>query len=778
VTVPPDERNADVAKPWRQNVAPSVKPVRIRAMTTAPVQPPPIVLAAPCSALALPRNDTLLVLTDDGVLTRWHLGEGDEARAVTAVHVGPARTLLAAPRSTSGLVVAPDGTLVVFDLDERAPACARFPALPGEPPTRCAWLGQRAALLVPDGRIALYGADGATATLSLEVVPSAFDASPDGQSLVLGDAEGDVTVLAVDGTTARRWHAHDGGVIAVVCLADRREVVTAGRDGVLGAWELASGIRRAERNLSSEGTLNAVRPEGSGGLVWVTTTSIHTNCAPWNELVETAHTTTHLYSTAPELTRVSYTQERDLVSPDLRWMMCCSPEAPTLYELRADDARYVAEAPSPARRAAVLVGGSSPRALVPHGDRIERWGFVGTAVTGEARPFTRCTELRFLSEHVLLSAHGGNEVWLRDATTAAPRGPFGTPSWKLRELQLAASGRHVVHAQYAAQLMHLAHTVVSLGDGDAPPQLIREVPDFKARVTAPGNLHVALATSRDCFVVVTRDTSPRLELRDVATDALVLAADAFGFYDRGWVVPGEPLRLAVFPSTYRDDPMVLWDVAAARPLATIAGPTLAARRACAHPDGTRMLTYCPPVLNGSGPVTAVVLWRFDTRTSHVLEGHATWPTCVAFAPDGRCAISADEAAVIAWDLETCTRRWTLPLTSHVGKTPERLHFAGSGWLLVERGLFGPHLVVRLDDGACIGTIEGAQAAPVHTTAGAALIGVIDAGELVLHDAATCAPIARWRGAAEATAWTQLAEPPWVLAVGDACGDLALLDPPA
>jgi hypothetical protein len=128
-----------------------------------------------------------------------------------------------------------------------------------------------------------------------------------------------------------------------------------------------------------------------------------------------------------------------------------------------------------------------------------------------------------------------------------------------------------------------------------------------------------------------------------------------------------------------------------------------------------------------------------------------------------------------WDLETCATR-TLPLTPLVGKTPERLHFAGSGWLLVERGLFGPHLVVRLDDGACIGTIDGAQAAPVHTTTGAALIGVIAGGELVLHDAATCALIARWRGAAEATAWTQSAAPPWVLAVGDACGDLALLDP--
>jgi hypothetical protein len=78
---------------------------------------------------------------------------------------------------------------------------------------------------------------------------------------VPGDADGDVTALAVDGTNAgpaRRWHAH-GGVIAVVCVADRREVVT-GRDGV--ARELASESDAAQPQLGGH---VECRDRGSAG---------------------------------------------------------------------------------------------------------------------------------------------------------------------------------------------------------------------------------------------------------------------------------------------------------------------------------------------------------------------------------------------------------------------------------------------------------------------------------------------------------------------------------
>ncbi len=86
----------------------------------------------------MPRNDTLLVLTNDGALARWQLDAQTNAHKVATLEVGPARSLTASSQSDAGLVVTPDGELVVFDFENDTRA--RFPAPPS---TRCAWLRRR-----------------------------------------------------------------------------------------------------------------------------------------------------------------------------------------------------------------------------------------------------------------------------------------------------------------------------------------------------------------------------------------------------------------------------------------------------------------------------------------------------------------------------------------------------------------------------------------------------------------------------------------------------------
>ncbi len=596
------------------------------------------------------------------------------------------------------------------------------------------------------------------------MTPLAIDASRDGQALVLGDDRGDITVLAINSETftatpVRRWHAHDGQVLVVVCEPGGLRVVSAGSDGALRAWELESGARCDERRIES--VIDRVLAVADAALLRVTTRRLHTTRTPWDEQIDSVVYETEIYSTAAGLKCLRWGADaREIFSPDGRWSMDCADAAPTLYDLRADKAPAVGMAPGLASRAAAMVGGDTPVALVPKGDRIERWSFLEAT---EAHPLTRCTELRFLTPEILVSAHRDAAPFVRDGATGSPRGSVGQESWKLRDLYLAASKRHAVHSEYGEHLLHLKHTVVDL----AAVRSMRKVP-------ARGNdRHVALTRGRDRFIVVDRHASrTRLEVRDLVSNDLLLERDLRG-YDRAWVLPGEPQRLALCTAAYSDEPLVVWDVAAATAVAEIAGPTLAVRRMCANHDGTRVLTHCPPALSASGPTQAVVFWNVVTQTSHVLEGHAMRPTCVAFAVDPRYALSADPSTVIAWDLETLRPRWTLPLPSGLA-VPEGLHALGSELVLIERGLFGPHLVARLDDGVCVGSFEGARVAPARTTAGAILVGVVERGELVLYEDSSCAPFARWRGVVDATAWTQSGEPPYTIAVGDERGDVTLL----
>jgi len=761
--------------------------LRVRASTTATVHPAPIVLEHECVAIRLPRNDTLVVLTDDGVLTRWHLAGDGSARKVVSVNAGPARAtearpwddamrgfkvvhvrpthaIFTAPRSNAGLLVATDGALVVFDLDETAPACARFPALGSESPTRCAWLGRQAALLAPDGHIALLGADGSSQMIAPppKAPVSALDASPDGESLVLGDSAGGVTVCTADGSTIRQWAAHEGTVTAVVWLPNKTEILTAGRDGALRTWNVATGARRGETivvNRDSGGQLIDVRALGDGALLWVRSTEIRVSRTPWDEEVESISEGTALYATMPAVQEVSWrTPERILVSPDHRWRMNCTSEPPSLEEIRAGE-RDVIRAAGPAGHAEALVGGTVPMALVPRGKQIEQWSFVVKPTT----PLTRCTELRFLSSRVLLSAHRNSSPFVRDVATGHPLGPIGASYWKLDDLYLTSTGRHAVYTEYAAQLMHLDHTVVALGN---PPHDLR----IPARSEAQTSRHLALVPSGDQFLYVVRMTSPQIVLRDIVTDAIVLEAAEPPPYASAWVLPGEPLRLVLRQSDHRDQPLVVWDVVAGKAITEIAGPTRSAVRICPDTEGTRWITYCPPTLSSAAPL---VLWNLATSTCHILDANERKTSCVAFSRDGRSAFTADDTAVTAWDLETFRRSWTLPLTPGLSQSPEHMHERGD-LLLVQRGLFGPHLVVRINDGTCLATIPGAHPAPVLTASGPHLFGVIDRGALAIHDSAGT-PITRWRGDADANAWAQSPEAPFTIAVGDARGDLSLLE---
>jgi WD40 repeat protein len=169
---------------------------------------------------------------------------------------------------------------------------------------------------------------------------------------------------------------------------------------------------------------------------------------------------------------------------------------------------------------------------------------------------------------------------------------------------------------------------------------------------------------------------------------------------------------APLASAGADEKVILWDLAAGRPLFTIS-PGTAIRCLAYSPDGK--------ILAGGGDDGRVHLW--DAGTGKPLEaegkplqlqGHTDWVLCLAFSPDGKHLASAGHDGTIRlWDITTRKKLLDIAAQAPPPKTPAEpaatvtaLAFSPDGKVLAAGNADAQVHLFNTADGKFVRTLAG------------------------------------------------------------------------
>ncbi|MEW6684439.1 MAG: caspase family protein [Nitrospirota bacterium] len=140
------------------------------------------------------------------------------------------------------------------------------------------------------------------------MTPLVLAFSADGQTLVCGTAEGRIVFFELNHSKApRNIPAHEGEVLAVASVHDGAALVSAGRDGVVKLWHVATGDLVETRRIDGGMTVAALTTSGS----------LVASASAWEAAVYSAES---LGATPPVVTIIAPTDQEEVSGPVVRLM--------------------------------------------------------------------------------------------------------------------------------------------------------------------------------------------------------------------------------------------------------------------------------------------------------------------------------------------------------------------------------------------------------------------------------------------------------------------------
>ncbi len=208
-------------------------------------EPPNKLLPSQCDWIAAsPMNDLLAVCTE-AVVEIWSVTTGTRLKTLELDCM--VSRLSWSPDGRRLLLKLSDGQLQIRDGETLALECSQQTSTRGEGFATWGRNGNHVALFAPIGLVPVWDLKH-DHVVSLPIEPAYFHAAalhPDGTSFAIPGHDGQIWLLAVDGTSPRRALETGASLVNALCFTpDGASVLVGGSDGRVECWSIADGTLR------------------------------------------------------------------------------------------------------------------------------------------------------------------------------------------------------------------------------------------------------------------------------------------------------------------------------------------------------------------------------------------------------------------------------------------------------------------------------------------------------------------------------------------------------
>lgn len=574
--------------------------------TGAAAEPKPLAThTGPIKAITFnPAGTAVLSGGADKVLKLSDVATGKEAASL-AGHAAALTALAVSPDGKLAYSGGEDKSLIIWDLAMGKAVGAIAGATGPVVSLAASGDGKLLAAATADGNVRLYQGTALAATLA---VPGAMAVAfrADNAGVVVGSTDKNLRLFTVNAPRAIAKHGSKVNQLAVT--PDGKTILSAGDDGHVRGWDLASGA--AVKDLAHVGAVTAIALSADGAKlasgsadktskVWTLADGKNVaSFAATNAVVDVAF--------SKDGQKVAFTSADNLT----RVMALAGPELATFTINQPRGVRFVDDM-------TVAIGSSDKQIRLAKLTRAWSQSHGGAV-----------TALALTSDGAkLLSAAGDNTVVVRNAADGAPVKPIAVPA--PTSIALAADNVKLL-----------------VGSGDKTLRLFDANTGAAAFAYPAGAAAIhAVALSADGKMAGSVDANGGVSLWSTPVDKIP-----------GQLVTAAPTSAPGTACVFLSDNVTLAGVGGDKSIRLVSPPPPPVYDLVGHTAQVYGVAASPDnaLAASGGADNKVLIWDLPNhKASKTLEGHKAQVYGVAFSPDGKTLASASaDKTVILWDLAT------------------------------------------------------------------------------------------------------------------------------